>query len=69
MKIECLENTNGVELVDNVSPKRACKIPVYVPCEKITVKHYGGMWETSKKKRKSETKIPKAALSELFKMW
>ena len=48
--------------------KEFLKIPVYVPCEKITLKWYGGIWDLRQKKEKSETKISKAALSELFKM-
>ena len=68
LTIECLENTIGVELGDNGWPKRACKIPVYVPWEKTTVKHCGRMLGQSKKKGKSETKVSKAALSELLKM-
>ena len=68
LAIECLENTIGVEFGDNVKPKRDCKIPVYVPSDKIAVKHYGGMWDPSKKKERSERKISKPALSELLKM-
>ena len=45
--IECLDNTIGVELFYNVQPKRDPKIPIYIPCEKITVKHHGGVWGTS----------------------
>ena len=41
--IEFLENTIGVGLGKNGLPKKAPKIPVYVPCEKITVKHHGKM--------------------------
>ena len=66
--IECLENRIWVELRENVKHKIDCKITVYVPCEKVTLKHYGGMWDLSKKTEKSETKISKAALSELFQM-
>ena len=69
MAIECLENSIEVGLGDNGKPKRTSEIPIYVPCEKITVKHHGGMWDPSKKKGKSETKISEAALSEIFKMW
>ena len=57
-----------VKLGQNGKHKRTSKLPIYVPCEKITVKHYGGMWDTSKK-IKSEIEISKAALSELFEMW
>ena len=67
--IECLENTIGFKLGDNGQPKRTYKLPIYVPCEKITVKHHGRMWDPSKKKEKCETEISKAALSELFEMW
>ena len=65
--IDCLENKIGVELGENVRPKITSKIPIYVPCEKITVKYHDRMWDPSQK-RKSETKISKAALSEPFKM-
>ena len=41
-----------MELGDNVITKIACKIPIYIPCDKFTVKHYGGMWDPIKKKRK-----------------
>ena len=50
--IQCLENTIWFELGDNGRPKRYSKIPIYVPCEKITVKHHGGMWYTSNKLQK-----------------
>ena len=53
---------------ENVGPKITCKVPLYVPREKITVKHHGGMWDTSKKTGKSETKILKSVLSKLFKL-
>ena len=43
LAIECLENKIGVELGDNGRPKRSFKVTVYAPCEKTTVKHYGGM--------------------------
>ena len=46
--IECLENTIGVELEDNGRPKITSKIPIYVPYEKITLKHHGGMWDPRK---------------------
>ena len=52
MSIECLDNTIGVELGDNEITKIACIIPIYVPCEKFTVNHYGGMWELIKTKHK-----------------
>ena len=42
--IYCLDNTIGFELWDNVQPNRTYKIPIYFPCERITVKHHGGMW-------------------------
>ena len=65
LSIEYIENTIGVNVFENGQPKRNSKISIYVPCEKITVKHYGRMWDPSKK-RKSETKISKAVMSELF---
>ena len=43
-------------------------MPIYVPWDKITVTHHGGMWGPSPKKGKSETKISISTLSELFKM-
>ena len=66
MKIEFLDNTIGVELGENVQPNRYSKMPIYVTCEKITVRHYDGMLDQSQKK--SETEISKAVLSELLKM-
>ena len=44
MAIYCLENIIRVELGDGVGPKRTCKIPIFVPCEKITLKLHGRMW-------------------------
>ena len=64
--IECLENTIGVEFGGNGRPKRTSKLPIYVPCEQITVKQHGGMWDPRRKKEKSEIEISKLALSELF---
>ena len=52
LDIECLENTVGVELGNNGQPKIACKIPVYVPCEQFGVKHYCGILDLSKKRKK-----------------
>ena len=43
LAIECLENKIGVELGQNGRPKSTSKITFYVPCDKITVKHHGGM--------------------------
>ena len=59
LAIECLENTIGVELGENGRPKRTSKIPIYVPCERITVKHHGGMRDPSKKKEKVKQKYQK----------
>ena len=59
LAIECLEKKIGVELGDNGRPNRSCKIPLYVPFEKIKVKHYGGMWYPSKKKEKVKQKYQK----------
>ena len=56
LSIECLENKIGLELGDNGKTKISCKIPIYVYCENVTVKHYGRMWNPSKKMGKSETK-------------
>ena len=50
ISIECLDNKIGVELGDNVTTKIACKIPIYFPCDKFTVKHYGGVWDPIKTK-------------------
>ena len=33
------------------------KIPIYVPCEEVTAKHYDRMWNTSKKGKKEKQKI------------
>ena len=52
LEIKGLENTTVVKLGDKVRPRIACRILVYIPCEKITVKHYGRMRYPSKKKRK-----------------
>ena len=50
LAIECLKKKIGYELGQNRLPKRTSKIPIYVLCEKISVKHHGGMWEPSKTK-------------------
>ena len=47
--IDFLENKILVELGDNGQPSRTSKIPMYVPCEQIKVKHHGEMWDPSKK--------------------
>ena len=44
---------------NNVLPKRTYKIPIYVPCEKIKVKHHGVMWDPSQKKEKVKQKYQK----------
>ena len=44
LAIKCLENTFGVELCDDGQPNITSKLPIYVPCEKIIVKHHGGIW-------------------------
>ena len=62
LEIECLENTIEVELRDNGWPKRTCKMPIYVPCEKITVKHHGGMWDPIKKGKKRNKYIKRNAV-------
>ena len=56
LAIDFLGNTIGVELVDNCQPNRTYKIPLYVPCEKITVKLHGGMWGSIIIKRKKWNK-------------
>ena len=50
LAIKCLDNTIGVELMDIILPKRTSKIPIYVPCEKIKLKHHGRMWDLRKEK-------------------
>ena len=67
--IECLENTIGVEFGENGRPNKTSKIRIYIPCDKIKVKHHGRMWGPSKINIKSDTKISKGVLYELFKMW
>ena len=52
LAMECLENTIRVELEENGQPNRIFKSLICVPCEKITVKHHGGMWGPSKKREK-----------------
>ena len=44
LEIWCLENTAGIELGENGRPKKISRLPIYVPCEKFTVKHHGEMW-------------------------
>ena len=39
-------------MVENVIPKIACDIPIYVSWDKSTVKHYGGIWDPIKTKPK-----------------
>ena len=52
LAMECLENTIGVELVNNEGPNKTTKIRIYVPCVKIIVKHHGGMWDPIYQKEK-----------------
>ena len=52
LAIECLENKIGVELGQNGRPKSTSKITFYVPCDKITVKHHGRMWDPIRKGKK-----------------
>ena len=51
LAIECIDNNIGVELGDNSQRKITCKTLVCVPCDKFTVKHYGGMWDPIKKRK------------------
>ena len=51
LAIECLNNTIGAELGDNGRPNQTSKIPMYVPCEKITIKQHGGMWDLINRRR------------------
>ena len=51
LAMECLENKIRVELGENRKSNRIFKSLICVPSEKITVKHHGGMWGPSKKKR------------------
>ena len=53
---------------ENGKPKRTSKLPIFVPCEKVTVKHHGGIWNPIKKNGKIETEISTAAFLELFEM-
>ena len=62
LAIECFDNTIGVELGENGIPKGKSKIPIYFPCDQITVKHHCGMWDPGENE-KNETKISKSALS------
>ena len=52
LAMECLENTIGVELVNNEGPNKTNKIGIYVACVKIIVKHHGGMWDPIYQKEK-----------------
>ena len=67
LEIYCLENKIGFELLENGKHKRTCKIALYIPCRKITVKHHGRMRDPCLKKEKVKKKS-KPALSELFKI-
>ena len=49
--IESLESTIGSELGDNGRLNRTCKMPLYFPCEKFSVKHHGRMWDLRKKRK------------------
>ena len=55
LSTQCVENTSWIVLGHNGQYKISCKVPLYTPCEKNTVKHYGRMQDTSLKKGKSET--------------
>ena len=57
LAIYFLENTIEVELGGNVQHQRTSKLPIYVPCEKIIVKHCGGLWGPSKKWKKRNINI------------
>ena len=38
-------------------------MPLYIPCDQFTVKHYDGMWNTSKKESKTwEKNIKRSAV-------
>ena len=56
LAIEWFDNTIGFELGDNGRPNGYCKIPVYVPRDKITAKHYVQMWDPIKKRKKVKQK-------------
>ena len=47
-----VENNSGLELGYNGIPKIACKVKIYVSCEKFTVILDGSMWDTIKTKQK-----------------
>ena len=49
LAMECLEKKIGFKLGDIEWPKRGSKIPIYVSCEKITVRHHGRMWHPKQK--------------------
>ena len=50
-----------VGMWDNGIPEIACKIPIYIPSEKFTVKHYGVMWDPIKTKQKNWSKNIKSS--------
>ena len=70
LEIDFLKNTIGVEFRENIRPKRTSRLPSCVPCDKIEVKHRGGIWYPSFKKVKSKKvqkqNYEKQNLSELF---
>ena len=59
LEIECHENKIVFELGENGQPNITYKLTIYVPCEKITVKHHGGMWYQSKKWKNGKQKYQK----------
>ena len=52
LEIEFPEYKIGFGFGENGRPKRASKLNIYIPSEKITVKNHVGMWDPSKNKRK-----------------
>ena len=67
-EIEFLENKIRVKLRDNGWPKISWKMLKYVPFKQVTMKHYGGKWDSSKKKGNKWNRNSKSALSKIFHM-
>ena len=67
LEIYLIENKIGVELGKIGRPKRTYKLPIYVPCEKITVKHHGRMWDPNKKWKKVKQKYQKQRCQNYYK--
>ena len=59
LAIEWIENTIAVEFGENGQSNGTYRIPIYVPCEKITLKQHDGMWNPSKKRKRVKQKYQK----------